>query len=64
MKLTIETDKCCGAGQCVLSAPSAFDQDEDGIACLLDAEPVGTERAEVEEAVASCPTGAIVLLDD
>ncbi len=64
MKLAIETDKCCGAGQCVLAAPRVFDQDDDGIAFLLDAEPGDAERAEVEEAIVSCPTGAIASLDD
>lgn len=64
MKLAIETDKCCGAGQCVLAAPNVFDQDDDGIAFLLDVEPDASERAGVEEAIVSCPTGAIVSRDD
>lgn len=40
MKITVDEEKCCGAGQCVLIAPEVFDQrDEDGIVVLLDAEP-------------------------
>ena len=37
MKVTVDEDKCCGAGTCVLLAPDVFDQrDEDGIVVLLD----------------------------
>lgn len=40
MKITVDEEKCCGAGQCVLIAPEVFDQrDEDGIVALLDATP-------------------------
>lgn len=40
MKLTVDQDKCCGAGACVLSAPEVFDQrDEDGIVTLLTPNP-------------------------
>lgn len=40
MNVTIDEDKCCGAGQCVLIAPDVFDQrDDDGIVILLDAQP-------------------------
>ena len=32
MKITVDEEKCCAAGQCVLIAPEVFDQrDEDGI---------------------------------
>ena len=42
MKITVDEDKCCAAGSCVLAAPDVFDQrDEDGIVVLLDAEPAG-----------------------
>ncbi|CAM3248563.1 ferredoxin [Stackebrandtia soli] len=60
MKITVDEDRCCGAGQCVLLAPDVFDQrDEDGIVKLLTAEPpTGTEGA-VTEAAVVCPTGAI-----
>ena len=40
MKVSVDEDKCCGAGTCVLLAPDVFDQrDEDGIVVLLDAAP-------------------------
>ncbi|GAA1725459.1 ferredoxin [Nonomuraea bangladeshensis] len=60
MKVTVDEDKCCGAGQCVLIAPEVFDQrDEDGIVVLLDAEPGADRHAAVREAAAVCPAFAI-----
>jgi ferredoxin len=38
-KVRIVERKCIGAGQCVLSAPAVFDQDDDGIVVLRDATP-------------------------
>jgi ferredoxin len=63
MNLTIDVAKCCGSGQCVMAAPDVFDQDDDGVAFLLDQTPPDTERANVDEAIASCPTGAITVVD-
>jgi ferredoxin len=60
MKVTVDQDKCCGAGTCVLLAPDVFDQrDEDGIVVLLDETP-GEELHEiVSEAARVCPGVAI-----
>ncbi|MGK3998834.1 ferredoxin [Sorangium sp. So ce1024] len=62
-KLTVIVDheKCCGAGQCVMVAPKVFDQRDDGIVILLDAEPPAEQHAAVREAVAVCPGAAIRL---
>ncbi|MFJ8019462.1 ferredoxin [Streptomyces sp. NPDC096311] len=60
MRITIEEDKCCGAGQCVLLAPKVFDQrDEDGVVILLDAEPPAEEHGNAREAATVCPAAAI-----
>ncbi|MET1075284.1 MAG: ferredoxin [Umezawaea sp.] len=62
MKITVDEDKCCGAGSCVLSAPEVFDQrDEDGVVVLLDAEPAEELHAAVREAAQVCPAAAILL---
>ncbi|MFD7921385.1 ferredoxin [Streptomyces sp. NPDC059740] len=62
MKVTVEEDKCCGAGQCVLVAPEVFDQrDEDGIVVLLAAEPGADQYAAVREAATVCPAAAITV---
>ncbi|MFE6820943.1 ferredoxin [Streptomyces sp. NPDC057690] len=65
MKITVNEDKCCGAGQCVLLAPEVFDQrDDDGIVVLLVAEPTADQHAAVREAAAVCPAAAIELSED
>ncbi|GAA3725197.1 ferredoxin [Streptomyces tremellae] len=62
MKITVDEEKCCGAGQCVLIAPEVFDQrDEDGIVVLLDAEPAEEHHAAVRESAGVCPAAAIHL---
>ncbi|MBK3639908.1 MULTISPECIES: ferredoxin [unclassified Streptomyces] len=65
MKITVDEEKCCGAGQCVLIAPEVFDQrDEDGIVVLLDAEPATEQHTAVREAASVCPAAAIALGED
>jgi ferredoxin len=62
MKLTVDQDKCCGAGQCVLLAPDVFDQrEEDGIVVLLDETPADALHAVVREAASVCPAAAITV---
>ncbi|MFD9815849.1 ferredoxin [Streptomyces sp. NPDC059080] len=62
MRVTVDQDKCCGAGSCVLSAPDVFDQrDEDGIVVLLDARPPAELHEAVREAASVCPAAAIAL---
>ncbi|WP_306316991.1 MULTISPECIES: ferredoxin [unclassified Streptomyces] len=62
MKITVDQDKCCGAGQCVLIAPEVFDQrDEDGIVVLLDSQPPADQDVLVDEAASVCPAAAIEL---
>jgi ferredoxin len=60
MKVSVDEDKCCGAGQCVLIAPEVFDQrEDDGIVILLDEEPLEQFHATVREAASVCPADAI-----
>ncbi|MHA6803973.1 ferredoxin [Salinifilum ghardaiensis] len=64
MKVSIDEDKCVGAGQCVLTAPEIYDQrDEDGVAFPIVAEPEEHHRAEVEESARVCPAAAIRIED-
>ncbi len=65
MKVTVDQDKCCGAGTCVLLAPDVFDQrDEDGIVVLLDEKPGEELHAIVREAASVCPGVAISVSED
>lgn len=60
MRITIDEEKCCGAGQCVLVAPEVFDQrDSDGVVVLLDAAPPVEQADNVRNAAAMCPAAAI-----
>lgn len=62
MKVYVDEDKCCGAGNCVMIAPEVFDQrDDDGIAVVLDAQPPQEQHAAVREAADVCPAAAIEL---
>ncbi|MGA5527220.1 ferredoxin [Streptomyces pseudogriseolus] len=65
MDISIDHDRCIGAGQCALVAPGVFDQrDEDGLAVLLVDRPDGEQRAAVREAAESCPLSAISVRED
>ena len=62
LKLIVDQDKCCGAGQCVLLAPEVFDQrEEDGIVVLLDETPDASLHDVVREAASVCPAAAITV---
>ena len=63
MKVELEADKCVASGQCVLAAMDVFDQDDDGIAILLDDKPAPELLDDVKEAIAVCPAAAIRLVD-
>ncbi|WP_424888863.1 ferredoxin [Streptomyces sp. XH2] len=64
MRITADTARCVGAGQCVLNAPHAFDQDDDGLVTLLLAEPGAGEEAGVRLAAGLCPSRAITVHED
>lgn len=60
MRVTADRDRCCSSGLCVLTAPGVFDQrEEDGLVTVLDAAPPREVYADVREAAACCPSGAI-----
>ena len=63
MKVELEADKCVASGQCVLAAMDVFDQDDDGIAILLEDTPAPELLDDVKEAVAVCPAAAIRLVE-
>ena len=60
MNVDVDQDSCVSSGQCVVSAPSVFDQrDEDGVVVLLTATPPSDAVDGVEHAAAVCPAQAI-----
>nr|WP_091672609.1 ferredoxin [Micromonospora auratinigra] len=62
MRIRVDRDRCCGSGNCVLTAPDVFDQDdEDGLVLLRGTEPAPDALDRVRRAVDLCPAGAISL---
>jgi ferredoxin len=59
--ISIDKDVCIGAGQCALSAPGVFTQDDDGFSELLPGREDGGGDPMVREAARACPVGAITV---
>lgn len=59
--IAVDRDVCVGAGNCVLTLPQVFDQDDDGIVDLLQSDPPDSEAPMVGRAVRLCPSGAITI---
>jgi ferredoxin len=65
MRVVTDTERCIGAGQCVLTDPTVFDQsDDDGTVVLLTEHVEGERVDTVREAVDMCPNQAISVADD
>ncbi|OEV03704.1 ferredoxin [Streptomyces oceani] len=65
MKITVDRNRCVGAGNCVLAAEELFEQDEaDGRVRLLNAEPSADKEDMVDEAETMCPSQAITVTFD
>jgi ferredoxin len=63
MRVRVDIAKCSGIGLCEATAPAVFEVGDDGLSRVIDPEPPAEERAAVEEAVNSCPTGALSIED-
>ncbi|AKL69794.1 ferredoxin [Streptomyces goshikiensis] len=59
MRISIDTGVCIGAGQCALTAPEVFTQDDDGFSELMPGREDGAGSALVREAARACPVSAI-----
>ncbi|NLU69500.1 ferredoxin [Streptomyces sp. HNM0574] len=60
--VTIDRELCIGSGQCALTAPGVFTQDDEGLSALLpEAEAGDGTGADLEEAARACPVSAITL---
>ncbi|MFD3552250.1 ferredoxin [Streptomyces goshikiensis] len=59
MRISIDTGVCIGAGQCALTAPEVFTQDDDGFSELVPGREDGAGGALVREAARACPVSAI-----
>ncbi|MFE0186962.1 ferredoxin [Streptomyces sp. NPDC059008] len=60
LTVSIDRDRCVGAGMCVLTAPEVFDQDdEDGRVLLRTTAPSAAHTTAARQAVGFCPAAAI-----
>ncbi|QLE70658.1 ferredoxin [Streptomyces rectiverticillatus] len=59
MRVSVETPRCVGSGQCVMLTPDVFDQDDDGIVVLLQEAPPEEVHEDVRQAAMTCPTQVI-----
>jgi ferredoxin len=62
LEVEIDRDVCMGSGNCVYTAPGAFDLDDDSIAFVVD--PSGAPEDKVIAAARGCPTHAITVRRD
>jgi ferredoxin len=61
MKVVVDFDKCKSNAVCMAAAPEVFEVRDDNFLYILQEEPPEELRDKVEEAVRTCPTGAISL---
>lgn len=59
MKVVVDRKKCTGLGICESLASAFFEVDDSGDLLLLKEDIDPDELAEIEEAVAACPTEAL-----
>ncbi len=60
MRIIADTSRCVGAGQCVLTDPVVFDQDEsDGTVVVLVEHPEDSQLDHARQAVRYCPSQAL-----
>lgn len=60
-QVKIDGAKCQGHGRCALIAPEVFGVDDLGMGLVLVDEVSSQARADVDEAVLTCPENAIVV---
>ncbi len=60
-KLNVDHGKCIGCGACVAIDPEHFEFNDEGKSSVISNENIETEN--VQNAIESCPTGAISIED-
>lgn len=64
VKVVVDFDVCASNAVCMGIAPEVFEVRDDGFLYVLDEHPPEELRSKIQEAVSSCPTGAISLVED
>jgi ferredoxin len=64
VNIVVDFDKCDSNALCVAAAPVLFEVRDDNFLYILNETPGEDQRAQLEEAVRNCPTGAISIKED
>jgi ferredoxin len=59
MRVVVDRDTCRGHGICEALVPEVFEVDADGKSTVVGDPVPDSERAAVQEAIASCPSEAL-----
>ncbi|MFD3998962.1 ferredoxin [Streptomyces sp. NPDC058583] len=59
MRISIDGELCIGAGQCALTSPDFFTQDDDGFGTVVPGRELGGGGPLVREAARACPVRAV-----
>lgn len=62
MKVAVDLHKCGGIGMCEMLAPEVFEVTDDGQARVLVSDIAPEAATAAHDAVASCPTGALSIV--
>ena len=67
MRINVDRASCIGSGQCTVTAPAVFAQDENGISYVVRstiAWPAEADPSSVREAETGCPVQAIRISEE
>jgi len=62
LTIVVDRARCTGIGICESISPDRFEVDDDGTLIVRDALVTADDRAEIEDAVRSCPAAALSLV--
>ncbi|MFG2844843.1 ferredoxin [Kitasatospora sp. NPDC048296] len=65
MQVSVDRNRCCSSGMCVMNVPEVFDQDDDDSLVKLRQTTLRSDQfADVRLAAELCPGGAITVVED
>jgi ferredoxin len=64
MRVVADVDKCEGYANCIIAAPDVLALDDEFLVQVVVEHPGEDRRAAVEEAVRSCPTSALSIVEE
>ena len=62
-RIAVDRDLCASTGGCEAAAPDVFEIGDGGVLTVLWPEPGAGDLPDVRNAVRTCPTRALTLLD-